>query len=167
MNWRRWACIACLAVVAGLRIVFAWEKGRQFVRGVPTEVESATLYSIDGTDHGPSEAPSGAEKFHGFPVLGKIDLIDPGVRRDVLRALNEGVKQGGVFAKCFWPRHGLRAVSGGKQVDYVVCFACTQMRVYAEGSNPNGKEVTISKYPRETFNRVLNNAGVPVVPDDE
>src|SRR3954469_9359154 len=77
-----------------------------------------TLYSIDGTDYPPGKQPKAGEVFYGYPVLGKVEVKDAVRQREILGAIGEGIaKSDGTMAKCFWPRHAVRAVEDGKTVD--------------------------------------------------
>lgn len=50
-----------------------------------TEIESfdsLTLYSIDGNGYPPGKAPAAKEKFHGYPVLGKLEIKNADRRKE-------------------------------------------------------------------------------------
>ena len=94
--------------------------------------EQLTLFSIDGRDaegngigrrgEGVSEAVG---EFRGYPVLGQVEVTDPDLRNQLIAALKDGyARRPARSAKCFWPRHGVRAVEKGKTVEYVICFQC-------------------------------------------
>lgn len=125
--------------------------------------DQLTLYSINGLVTARGKVPESEDEFHGFPVLGKVELIDAVKRQEIMAALKEGVtRSDGNMAKCFWPRHAIRAVEKGHMVDYVICFECFQMEVH-EGSTMNLKPVT--REPQSLFNKYLNEADVPLTPD--
>lgn len=130
----------------------------------PGYPEQMVLYSIDGRDFPPGEGPQyeSNEKFHGYPVLGKVEIEDVAKRKELMSALRKGIADNdGAAAKCFWPRHAIRAVENGKTIDYVVCFECLQIHIFQEETMTS--ELTTSE-PRSIFNKTLEAADIPVIP---
>ena len=128
-------------------------------RRILDESERFVLLSLDPVQ---SKEPSteAAEKFHSYPVLGRVEIKDANQKHRLLRALYKGVEDSdGTVARCFNPRHGIRAVSGTNWIELVICFECSYMQEYGTGSR-HGATTTGS--PGETFNRVLKDAGVPI-----
>ena len=135
--------------------------GRNPVAGLK-QPEQLTLYSIDGRDFEPGQEPKADEKFHGYPVLGKIEVTDAAKRQEIVEALQDGLAQSdGTMAKCFWPRHAIRAVENGRTLDYVICFECLQLEAYVDGSK-SVKPVT--REPQSVFNKHLKEASIPLAP---
>ena len=127
--------------------------------------DKLTLYSIDGRDHFPPDQPpktESDEKFHGYPVVGKVEVTSHEDRRMLMEAYHQGVAESErKVAGCFWPRHGIRTVQNGQTTDYVICFECLRVHVHV------GDEVTypfISEGPRQLFNDYLSKSGISVVP---
>jgi hypothetical protein len=122
-----------------------------------------TLYSIDGTLHDPNEhRPAAAEYFQKYPVLGKVEITSAKARGEIVRALKrgtEGVDHG--FARCFWPRHALRAEQNGKSVEYVVCFECSWIKVFTDSEV---QDVVTNADAQELLNRRLREAGIAIAP---
>lgn len=124
--------------------------------------EQVTLYSIDGRDFEPGQAPKAEEKFHGYPVLGKIVFTDAEKCNAVVGTLNEGLAQSdGKIAACFWPRHGMRAEKKGRTIDYVICFECSQVRA-SEGSSMISKPFSREWQP--VLDKYLREAGITLAP---
>ena len=124
--------------------------------------DQLTLYSIDGSGSPRSkEAPKSDEEFHGYPVLGKVDISTESDRQSLVTALNQGIAEGSEMSKCFWPRHGIRMVSGGETKDYVICFECLQFALH---SGENKDTYAISTTPQSVFNQYLTDAGVELAP---
>src|SRR5262249_32971335 len=147
------ACVVVAAAFSGC--------GRDPVASLDAP-EQLTLYSIDGRDFKPGQEPKAEEKFHDYPVLGKVEIKDAAKLQEIAAALQKGLaRSDGTMAKCFWPRHGIRAVKNGRTVDYVICFECLQLEVY-EGSSRNVKPVTSE--PEGVFNKHLEEAGIPLAP---
>ena len=127
-----------------------------------TTPDSLTLYSIDGRDFVPGTEPKADEEFHGYPVLGKIDVKDPKSRREIIAAVKKGIADSdGMMAKCFWPRHAIRATENGKTIEYVICFECNQLQIYTDGTDelePTTRE------PQVVLNKHLQDAKIPLAP---
>ncbi len=132
----------------------------------PAGPDQVILYSIDGNDYAPGKEPKkAAESFAGFPVLGKVELKKPEERRELLVALEKGLADKNARqAKCFWPRHGVRTITGGKMSDYIICFQCSTARMESEGQS---KTTPIGREPQAVFNRLLKAADIPLAPGAE
>jgi hypothetical protein len=127
--------------------------------------EQLILYSIDGRDFRPGQEPKSEEKFHGYTALGKIEVTDEIKRSEIIVALKEGMaRSDGMTAKCFWPRHAIRAVEKGRTIDYVICFECLQLEVH-EGQSKS--LIPVRWEPQAVFNRHLKEAGIPLAPGSE
>jgi hypothetical protein len=123
--------------------------------------EQLILYSIDGRDFEPGQEPKADEKFHGYPVLGKVEITDLGKRKEIIAALQEGLaRSDGTIAKCFWPRHAMRTVSKGRTIDYIICFQCYQLEAH-EGDIKSVRPITAS--PQPVFDKYLSEAGIPSI----
>jgi hypothetical protein len=104
------------------------------------------------------------ELLYKCPVLGKVDITALDARKDLTAALNDAIaKSDGSVAKCFEPRHAIRAVVNGRTIDYLICFECMQVMIDAGGLQ---KYVPITRDARETFNRYLTDAGIPLAPTE-
>jgi len=129
--------------------------------------DSLTLYSIDGRDFFPGKGPKKPETdetFHGYPVLGKVQIKDPAKRASIMAALKKGIDNADGMAKCFWPRHGIRATKNGKTIEYVVCFECQQLTIH---TNNGSNRKAITRDPQSVFNKHLTNAKVTLAPTKE
>jgi hypothetical protein len=54
---------------------------------------------------------------------------------------------------CFNPRHGRRAVSHNKRVDFLICFECYQVAIYVDGKFLAAIRTTAS--PQPTFDKSI------------
>lgn len=101
------------------------------------------------------------DDFHGWKVLGRTQIKDADTRAKVVAALKKGVGENdGIVARCFNPRHGIRATYEGETVEFVICFECFQVLVYA-GEKGDGSFLTTAS-PQPVFDDVLREAGVPL-----
>ena len=152
-----YSCLFALSATAGC--------GRNPTAGT-TIPDQLTLYSVDPDSAYAREEkdPEGKELFHGYLVLGKIDVTDASQRREIMTALRDGFAQSdGSVYKCFDPRHAVRAVENGKTVDYLICFHCKQAEVHEGNSH---RVVPTTRDPQAKFNEILTKAGVPLPPKD-
>jgi hypothetical protein len=92
-----------------------------------------------------------------------VEITDPSKRKELIAALKDGVARRPEFGmKCFWPRHGIRAVEKGRVVEYVICFQCNNFDEYREGTPRRGG--TINGDVRPTFDAPLLEASIPIAP---
>jgi hypothetical protein len=102
-----------------------------------------------------------ADAFHGWKVLGKTTVKDAEARKKLVVAFKKGVEANdGIAAACFNPRHGIRVTHEGKTTDFVICFECFQVQVFAGDKQIKGFLITAS--PQVTFDSVLKEAKVPL-----
>ncbi|MEZ5654249.1 MAG: hypothetical protein R3E87_27250 [Burkholderiaceae bacterium] len=152
---------AALVMVVGLVVVAIVIRGQAEPNRLPPEVvrvleaaDSFVLLSLDPA----AETKASPEVFHEEAVLGRADIRDPEQRRQLLQALYDGIgKAEGQIAKCWNPRHGIRATHGEEVVDLVICFECLHLEYYAGHSGV----VLTTGAPEKLFSRALEAAGVP------
>ncbi len=120
------------------------------------------LYSLDPFQVGNETEME--DSFRGYPVLGQIDLDDTATRQKVANAVMNGVAESdGTMANCFWPRHGLRVTKDSRTVDFVICFQCMQLKVYADDET---QTIAIESNRRTELDAYLKAAGIPLAPDE-
>ena len=124
------------------------------------KAESFELYSLQ-PELEKNEKP--AETLQGWKVLGKTVLKGAGVPKDVRDAVNQGIaKSDSEGAKCFEPRHALRATYEGKTVDLVICFECSWVYVYYGKEPTRQAVVTVARDAQTVLDATLKLAGVPL-----
>lgn len=120
------------------------------VTAVLEKAESIELYSLE-----PEAADEKGDKLYGWLILGKTTLKDKAKKAIVEAAVAAAGKGRG--AKCFDPRHAIKATHGDKTVELVICFACSWVDVYEGGKK-------IQRLPfsgsQATFDKALKDAGV-------
>jgi hypothetical protein len=100
------------------------------------------------------------EDFHGFPVLGKVEITDLAQRKEIIAALVDGLTDNDdVHYHCFMPRHGLKTIRGSAVIDSVICFQCYGVLIYSAGER---QSFPLNSAPQEVLNRHLSAAGVPL-----
>jgi hypothetical protein len=120
------------------------------------------LFSLDPSMTGWIPAP-GRSEFHNHAVLGSTDILDRATQMELRNALKAGIREsGGEEAACFDPRHGIRVTHGSAVTDFVICFECEQVEVWRDGARITTLPTTHS--PQPIFDRVLQNAHVPLAP---
>lgn len=162
MSRRRWAIIGGLVVAAVVLTVALWPSSHPELD--PDRADRVTLYSIDFRFlEKPEQLPDNGEVIHGCLVLGKVEVTDIEQRRQLLDVLKSAITEWGVDRyACYWPRHVLRVESGGRTTDYVICFQCHNYKKYVDGRSVTAS--TISEGAAPLFNKLLEDAGVPIVP---
>lgn len=128
-----------------------------------SSIQSLTLYSLDGGKKQSAKRPPKPEKFHGFVVLGKVEITSPAKRKEIMDALYRGISSSNRWdmAKCFWPRHGIRVSVNDVMTDYVICFECHQLHVSSNGKTET--EPTTNK-PQVLLNKLLRAENIPLAP---
>lgn len=145
-----------VALVAVLALTSAAAALPADTRKLLDRAETVELLSLDPN----RRDEKGKGSFHGYKVLGKVDLKMKADRAKVLKALYKGIDDSdGSVAACFIPRHGIRAKVDGKTVEIVICFQCHSMNVYIGDKKTS---VLTDGSPAATFNKVLTDAKVPL-----
>lgn len=130
-------------------------------REVLESPDSFVLYSLDPIKISPTpRASNSTDLFHDYSVLGKAEITLPEERTKLLRALYKGIVQGyelKYVASCFNPRHGIRATRQGVVVDFVICFECLSIAIYAEEETG----VKTTSWGASTFNSALQRHSLP------
>ena len=97
-------------------------------------------------------------------MLGKTavkDKKDDVAKQKLVDAFKQGVEDSdGAVAGCFNPRHGIRVTHGGRTFDFVICFECLSVSLYAGDAKEDG--FLIADSPQDAFNKVLRDAKVPL-----
>jgi hypothetical protein len=162
--------LAALALLAGFAFVAGC--GGEPVNRLADEPDQLVLYSIDGPSWFKNEGeltPDQAkgEVLHGYPVLGKIEVTDPGRRREVIAAVKEAVRTNSEPEhKCFIPRHAVRTVKAGVTIDVVICFQCRNYEAYRGSEKSMSGKGRISSAARPLLDQALADAGVTLAPKD-
>ena len=127
-------------------------------RTVLDNATAITLYSLDGSIDRHLSPTSLPGEFHGYQILGKTVLS--GVEKErVVSGFYDGLADKTAFrAACFCPHHGLRVMQREQSVDMVVCFTCTTVMTYSNGTQGSSP---IGKAPEMHFNQLLTAAGAP------
>jgi len=113
-----------------------------------------TLYATD-TDTDGRDVGNG--RFHGFPILGQMDIVDASQRAEIMAAVNQSIEEGKNMtgAKCFFPRHAIHTESDGQRKDYTICFECEQIMIDDENLTQ-----AVSRSAEPVLNKYLKNAGI-------
>lgn len=134
------------------------------LRNFPSEVsdlfyraDSVELISLIPDD----QSHSDLKKFHGYPILGSIALTDKKYLGNMANELDRAVDTNDSFGvRCFWPRHGLRAVVKNKTIEILICFQCHRLHVWVDGEH--AIVIEMDSTPKPLFNKPLLDAGIQV-----
>jgi hypothetical protein len=161
--WRKCLLFGASVVVVGFA-AFTWHRARGVV--VPDAPAEVTLFSIDGmSQRNPldRDKPPDKELLYEFPVLGRVSITDPELQRRVVTAVKQDLdSSNGERYLCFYPRHVLRVVEGGRTIDLVICFQCNDYHVYVDGKPAKARTRSVDKNSQELLNKILTDAGIPL-----
>ena len=109
-------------------------KRKQFIAELTKHLEMAER--IDVLRLNSQKLPKGkaAREFHGHEILSEAH-VEPADRRKEMAAFLGKTLHWNVLreALCFDPHHGLRAVSGKRTVEFLICFSCFRVDVFDGG----------------------------------
>jgi hypothetical protein len=63
------------------------------------------------------------DRFHGYKVLKTVVLSELGNKQKIIENIFPFVGKGSQ-ARCFMPRHGIRATYKDKTIEFLICFEC-------------------------------------------
>jgi hypothetical protein len=118
---------------------------------------SIEVWSLEPAEEKDTAKPS----FHGWKALG-VTEVKGDAKKQALEALTKGLAETATGARCFIPRHGIRAVHDGVTVDLVICFECEWVKVYLDKAEKPEATVTTGKTPQPTLDKILKDANVPL-----
>ena len=111
--------------------------------------EQFSLFSL-----GPHAGEAVTPHFHGYTILGKLEVPERESRELLMTALHRGIgTSDGTPSKSFSPQHGLRIIKDGETLDYVIAFGCQKVQIIRNGRNET--KATASG-PRGIFNQMLS-----------
>jgi hypothetical protein len=158
--WVRFVTLGCCLVLMSL----AAGCKREPLAGIDAP-ERLTLYSLHPQELDPEEVAKAGETFHGWRVLGKVEIKEPEKRKELVDALKDAIARPPEFgAKCFIPRHGLQIVEQGKMVEYVVCFQCSRFEEFAGGVKQ--RDGLLNRDVQPVFDKPLTDAGISLAPKE-
>ncbi len=121
-------------------------------RQVFEKSDHMTLYAVGlMPEHGASNT------FHDYPIIGRTEITQLKMRRDIVAYLYHGVETYRWASACFKPRHAIRASQGKKTVDLLICFDCSGIQLWYGDKEGNGHT---SKMPQSFYDETLVKAGV-------
>ena len=123
------------------------------LRTITNEKARIFLYSLD-PNNPKGYATNTGTVFHGFPILGEVEVKNATDRVALIDSLVKGIeKSDGTVALCFNPRHGLRVMTNSRQFDVSICFECFRIHTY----NFNGpREITTTSDPNKLYDSLLD-----------
>lgn len=145
-----------------VRVELRGESMAEEAQAILAKADRIELYSLEPEPSREQAKAAGATFIGGFLVLGKTEIKDKEPLRRVREGLEGSVGMGGKMAKCFDPRHAIRATAGKKAVRVVICFRCGQAHVYSNGDDGPSKTVPITKGMQADLDKILTAAKVPL-----
>jgi hypothetical protein len=100
-------------------------------------------------------------RYHGWPILGSTHIDDEATRREIVHSLDLSIaKAYGPSARCFNPRHAVRAIDGSRTVDLLICFECRYLEIYVDDKQLPTEDIASGEQPY--FDELLTKAKVPL-----
>jgi hypothetical protein len=118
------------------------------------KADEVVVYSLNG-ETGEKDG------WHGAKDLGNTAVKDADAKKALGEAMKKGVAEGTAGARCFIPRHGLRAKYDGKTYDLLICFECHWVYVYTDNAD-KPQVFVIADSPQKALNKILTDAKVPL-----
>ncbi len=126
-------------------------------KAILDQASSIELYSLDPIESEKSPPKDGG--LHGWKVLGKT-TAEGNLKQEMLTAVTTAIGQKATGARCFWPRHAIRAVHEGKTVDLVICYECSWVYVFFDKDQK--PTILTTSSAQEALDKVLRAAKVPL-----
>jgi hypothetical protein len=128
-----------------------------------TEKSQIVLYSLDPQPAEPGDTRDGVETFHGYPVLGKVAIVEPSEGKEIILTLRDKLTEKFDSNKAFSPRYGVHVSNDrsdrGSSVDLVIDFDNGRCEKYiADMHGASG----VPKAAQATFDKYLKRAGLPL-----
>jgi hypothetical protein len=131
--------------------------------GITNNPDEMILFSIDGKKWGEKQdSVSGQETLYECPVLGHVVITESSLKRKVLAAIKQDMRDGSHTFKCFWPHHVLRVKKNGNTVDVIICFYCHNYNLYRDGERSFKYDRPIDEKSKSLLDNILTGAGVPI-----
>ena len=149
----------CVSLVGCAGLIF--KKNQDDIAGaiekIPVSKARFLLYSLDPHDQ-QIAGKIAARTFHGYSVLGTVEIVPEEKKRHLLEAFADGVRKSGDMSMlCFEPRLGLAVIGESFTNDFVICYSCLQVKAY--GFNPSEGFLTSSS-PSVLFNGIFDKYGI-------
>jgi hypothetical protein len=129
------------------------------VQEIVANAESFEILSLDPGRPGRTAAMP-KDGFHGWTVLGRTVITDAKQQKALVAALERGVAESDVPARCFDPRHGVRAKRGKVVADLVICFECRHMVAFLDDKESGGALTSVT--PKGLLDAALKEAKIPL-----
>ncbi len=100
--------------------------------------------------------------YFGVPVLGQSQLSQSAsnfIRKNLTSWVAAPMPE--AIELCFSPRHGVRVISNGDTYDFVVCFECSQTRVYKDSAE-EPIAYLYYKGSQQDWDKILSAANIPL-----
>jgi hypothetical protein len=164
INTRRFAMRALSSAIVVFLMLGAIPAARAQENKLPadaldilTKADSFEVFSLDPNVLEKDRAKKGLEYYN--PIGQGKAVKDVPVRKKLIDSLSKGMEGKIEEAKCFNPRHAIRATHDGKTVELVICFECQHLYLYGPGDK-GPVNLRVSNMPLETFDHVWKDLGL-------
>jgi rhodanese-related sulfurtransferase len=116
--------------------------------------ETLVVLKLDPRQSKKDAAAASQSLMYGYPILDRVEVLDPAVIHDIMTRLNQGFAAEDVEpTRCFLPRHGVIHTTEDGKTEYVICFQCSWYS--AVGQDASGGRATTSPAAKGALDRVL------------
>ena len=141
-----------VSFLLGLCIFYADDIDSKSIKNILENADSFEFYSLE-----PLKKNEEGDKLHGWFVLGKVK-IKCEEQKQIIESLYKSIADSnGVGARCFAPRHGIRAKKGEETVDLLVCFECYKVLIIK--GDKRGQE-TLTASAQKVFDKILEKHNI-------
>ncbi len=122
--------------------------------------DSMEILALHPFPHEAEGKPADEESsFHGYRILGRAMVPVAADRTHIVDLVIRGIEESdGTVAACFNPRHGIRARSGDREIDLVICYECLSMLVRGPGLEP--ASATTTQAPEAALREIWRSYGL-------
>ncbi len=99
-------------------------------------------------------------RFHDYPILGSVTIDGEGAAGRWVQFLRDQIVPGGMFLCDFMPRHGFRLATADVDVDILMCFRCSQLKVFGGGKIDTADNPIFSQAVEAQLNRLFDKRGI-------
>ncbi|MEE9390996.1 MAG: hypothetical protein V3W41_00655 [Planctomycetota bacterium] len=132
------------------------------LRDILENADDYELFAIYPHRPRPDEIPAADRQMHGFRVIGRTP-VSKATGLSALSVIYQGVRDEHYpRAKCFNPRHALRARRGQQWVDLVICYQC--QRIFAYDETGERWEISTAPEVRPALDRIYEEQGLKIDP---
>ncbi|MEY2488331.1 MAG: hypothetical protein QOC70_273 [Verrucomicrobiota bacterium] len=117
-----------------------------------------TLYALNPTPDAGDVANPGV--LHRFRIIGQTTLSSTEVRQRLVRTLQQDISRSEEgYDMCFFPRHAISARNEDTSYDFLICFECKRVEIFANKMRIATTGFVASEEP---YDEIFRSAGLSI-----